>query len=115
MQRVAVMAILSSGGVVQYENYVLRQRLRNVLGRYTDDLVADVIGVAIVNDSQLEHLTEFCQLREIELDGPAVTDAGLKHLVQLHQLKKLSFNVTSVTDKGIGELKRTLPGCTIEQ
>ena len=115
-QRKAAEAIMKSGGVVQYsptpETLRVPLSLRKLLG---DDFFADVVGVSVVDDAQLGHLSHFDGLQGVELDGPAITDAGLARSQGLTQLKLLSFNCTRVTDEGMKNLREALPECKIER
>jgi hypothetical protein len=76
--------------------------LRTVFG---DDYFDNAVMAVMNDDTQMEHLRGFTQLRTLFLHGPKVTDAGLRHLEGLTQLRGLLLNGTKVTDTGLEQVK----------
>lgn len=69
----------------------------------------------ISSEIRLEGLAGLLNLRDLRLDGRAVTNADLKRLVVLKKLlEKLDLSRTKVTEEGVADLKRELPKCEIQ-
>lgn len=66
-----------------------------------------------VTDFGLRHLDGLTGLKELSLENTHVSDAGLVHLKGLTKLELLYLDNTVVTDAGVRELRRALPGLTI--
>jgi hypothetical protein len=65
-------------------------------------------------DAGLGHLKALTNLTSPDLMDTRVTDAGLAHLKALTKLSQLVLVGTQVTDSGMNDLKRALPGLTID-
>ena len=72
-------------------------------------MLANLSGIAGIDDSGLSHLARLPNLTELNLESTAVTDAGLEHLKGLTKLKKLKVAFTGVTAEGLEKLKQSLP------
>lgn len=64
------------------------------------------LGMRSADDSTLEHVARFPQLKELSLWGTGITDAGLQRLEGLVELEKVDLSDTAVTDAGLQHLKR---------
>ena len=58
-----------------------------------------------LNDDDLVHLTDFKELKYINLRNTPITDAGLVHIGNIKSLETLSFDRTKITDEGLMGLK----------
>ena len=68
-----------------------------------------------ITDAGLKHLVALTSLEELNLGRSRITDAGLRHLHALKSLRKLNVVETAVSDKGIANLKKALPGISVER
>jgi hypothetical protein len=69
-----------------------------------------------VSDGSLNVLKfVFPNLERLEIDSVMVTDAGLASVRELKHLRSVFLVNTKVTDAGISELRKALPGTTIER
>jgi hypothetical protein len=73
------------------------------------------LGQTAVTDAGLKELKDMKGLISLELSQTNVTDAGLKELYGLTNLSRLTLKFTKVTDAGVSDLRKALPGCTIER
>jgi hypothetical protein len=64
---------------------------------------------ADVTDQTLEHIKDFKELRELDLNRTQVTDAGLAILAKLPKLEVLHMRGTRVTDAGFKQYLEPLP------
>jgi hypothetical protein len=62
-----------------------------------------------VNDDTLRYVAKLQGLKELDLDGTAITDAGLKSLAPLAKLERLRISRTKVSDVGFRESIAPLP------
>jgi len=60
-------------------------------------------------EEALAHVGNLSRLKQTK-----ITDAGLPHLKGLTSLKELRLVDTGVTETGLAELRKALPGLTIE-
>jgi hypothetical protein len=67
-----------------------------------------------MSDVGLDVLERADELRELDLEGTAVTDAGLIRLSSLTNLRVLNLSGTHVTSSGVRRLSQELPGCRID-
>jgi hypothetical protein len=109
----AIEGIRSVGGVYARDE---SQRDRPVvsvdLGAYLIDDTGKVHHRRQADNSQLALLACFPQLRDLSLEGSAVTDLGLAHLCGHKALRRLSLRGTLITDAGLIHL-RALRGLTL--
>jgi len=77
--------------------------------RQHPDTVVLQMANADVNDDTLRTVATLESLRELDLDGTAITDAGLKPLARLTKLERLRIARTAITDAGFRESIATLP------
>lgn len=68
----------------------------------------------LVDDEGLQKLPVLPGLTELRLANTSLTDASVLHLSQFTMLKLLDLNGTSLTPSGLAELRKAIPGCTIE-
>jgi len=66
-----------------------------------------------VTDRGLAHLKGLYNLSFLRLEGTQISDAGLVHLTGNTKLERLDLRRTRVTAAGMNELKRALPGLSI--
>ncbi len=91
--------------------------LRELVGT---DFMADVRYVELasedtVDDALLQRLKCFSKLQSLVLNCVQVTDAGWKLIGAMRQLQTLELVDTEVTEAEIDRLRKSLPGCSIEQ
>jgi hypothetical protein len=82
------------------------------LGAYLIDDTGKVHRKGRAKDSELALLSRFDRLRELSLEGSAVTDAGLAHLARLRSLRRLSLRETAITDAALVHLQG-IPSLTL--
>jgi hypothetical protein len=68
-----------------------------------------------ITDAGLKHLAGLVSLEELNLGRSRITDAGLRHLHGLKYLRKLNLVETAVSDHGIANLKKAVPGVSVER
>jgi Leucine-rich repeat (LRR) protein len=68
-----------------------------------------------VTDASLTLFKDLRDLQTLDLRGTQITDAGLVHLRGLRNLTLLEVTRTRVTAAGIADLKRSLPGVTVQK
>ena len=122
-QREAVAEIRRLHGIFTYDWRISNDRiarnstppgpkwLRQLVG---DEPFQQVVSVMLArhqtanqtaNDATLAYLEGLTGLKQLHLDGAAVTDAGLAHLRGLSSLEKLTLGDTAVTDAGLAHLR----------
>ena len=68
-----------------------------------------------IHDDTLAILGSCASLREIELDGTAITEEGLRYLLSLNpRIHRIEARGTSLTSESVQRLKQLFPGCHIE-
>ena len=117
MQRDAVAAIQSSGGIVTYDwGWKDGAYLGNAGPwapyRLVDALGADYFGSVVVvrcygreSDAEVAQIGRLTALVDLSLAGNSVTDAGLAELKGLAGLRRLEIHSKGVTDAGLAHLK----------
>lgn len=73
-----------------------------------------VLSETGISDDGLAHLACLTELQVLSLDATNITDAGLTHLEALGSLEFLDLHGTEVTDAGVENLRKALPGCSID-
>ena len=68
-----------------------------------------------VKDADLVHLAKCPRLEAVGLDFTGVTGTGLQHLRNVRRMRYLSLVGTAVTDKDVAALQQGLPTLTIER
>jgi len=88
----AVTALVDSGAIVK-------------LGKSGNALMVDFRQVASqVTNQTLSHLQSLNSIREINLDGAAISDASLAYLKHLVKLTTLDLQRTTVTDAALDQV-----------
>jgi Leucine-rich repeat (LRR) protein len=130
MQRAAVAAIETAGGVVFYDwetrpnpvPVIARPVYRKYRARNPDvsslkrphwdgiDYISNVVEIMVpdrLSDDELALVGRFPRLEKIWCPGTSiwVSDAGLAHLNGLSRLKELDLSKTRITDSGLVELR----------
>jgi hypothetical protein len=68
-----------------------------------------------ISGKGLGSLSSLSNLQVISLIGPLTHDEDLQPLTQFEQLRLVDLKDTSVTDAGVAELKKALPNCMIRR
>jgi Leucine Rich Repeat (LRR) protein len=79
--------------------------LRSLFG---DAAFVDIEHVSFpqdATDEQLAKLVGLPHLKDVDVQGPAITDVGLKYLTKLPALRRLSVGKPTITANGIGQLR----------
>ncbi len=79
-----------------------------VLAEHPDCVVLQMANPD-VDDATLQAVAKLESLRELDLDGTAITDAGLALLRELPRLERLRISRTTVTDAGFRDSLATIP------
>ena len=72
------------------------------------------LGRNRITDAGVRHLAGMKGLRTLSLSGPGIGDRSVEELSVLGNLEKLFIRGTRISATGMGELKRTLAGCDID-
>lgn len=75
----------------------------SILGRMPDVVVLQMANPD-VDDAALRHVAGMSRLRELDLDGTAITDEGLRSLSGLERLESLRLRNTAISDAGFREV-----------
>ncbi len=67
-----------------------------------------------ITDAGLDHLKGLTQLHWLRLRNTQITDAGLEHLRNLTQLQHVDLRGTQVTENGVQKLRQELPNCLVQ-
>jgi len=73
------------------------------------DCIVLQIANADVDDAALKHVAKLESLKELDLDGTAISDKGLQSLKPLVKLERLRIARTRISDTGFRESIATLP------
>jgi Leucine-rich repeat (LRR) protein len=107
------------GAMLAYETdshdpYVARVYFHVAPGRVTDDVFQELkklsrlrrlyLNRTKVTDAGMVHLTNFPELRELNLNT-RITDTGLSHVATLKNLRKLNLEHNRVTDDGLKHIQ----------
>jgi uncharacterized membrane protein/mono/diheme cytochrome c family protein len=79
--------------------------LINMMAPLKKQLVSLKMDGAPVNDTALSLLSQYQNLRRLQLSNTRVTDQGLDHLAKLKELRSLNLVSTAVSAKGLVKLK----------
>jgi hypothetical protein len=105
-QQEAVAVVKEAGGTVEYVLDPFEVPPRNCPAWLQRLFGADFFRTALVarieSDAGMEVLDALSDLRDLTLNGPAITDAGLVNLRSLDHLEELRFYGTKVTEAGLG-------------
>jgi len=85
---------------------------------YEDGPGTPVVAISLkgtrVTDRDMSLLTEFRELRSLDLSDTQISDAGLGEIAEMDQLEMLNLTNTRVSKTGIRDLKRALPDLKIK-
>jgi hypothetical protein len=103
----ALQGIRSVGGVYARDETERDRPVVSIdLGSYLIDDTGKVHRRGQAGDTLLALLVCFDRLRELSLEGSAVTDAGLRHIGRFSSVQRLSLRGTVITDAGLTHLRR---------
>ena len=66
------------------------------------------LALSSCTDSDLKHLADLKDLRQLGLARTSITDAGLEHLKGLTELETLNLQATNITDVGLTHVKNLI-------